>query len=222
MIKSVFSVGDILRRTCELVLSNIALLGSVFILITALTVCSEQVSPSFRLGLMVLNTLLSIHFQVLITYTLMQRIGLTTWGNAWSHFGPVFMIALVSSLAIAAGLLILIIPGLYIGARWAIAVPAVISSPKGFSEAMTESWDKTSGNLWTVFASFIAIYAPAILLVGPVVLTEFNALEYVTSIWLSIVLNVAVSFSQVVGWVAAVALYERIAGQSHTDTEILT
>jgi len=91
--------------------------------------------------------------------------------RAWSEIGTVFAVGLLNGLAILAGAIALIIPGIYIGCRLIVSVPAALIEQRGPSEALGRSWRLTKDNagrafvmvllyLVIVFAAVMIVQAP--------------------------------------------------------------
>jgi hypothetical protein len=57
---------------------------------------------------------------------------------------------LLASLGIGLGLLLLIVPGLYLITRWALIVPVIVLEGKRSGEAFSRSSELTEGHRWTV------------------------------------------------------------------------
>ena len=67
--------------------------------------------------------------------------------------------AFVAGLAILVGLLLLVLPGLYLFTRLYLVVPAVMLGDDGPLEALGNSWDRTEGNVLTVAGVALAVFA---------------------------------------------------------------
>ena len=67
--------------------------------------------------------------------------------------------ALVAGLAVLVGLLLLVLPGLYLFTRLYLVVPAVMLGDDGPLEALSSSWDRTEGNVLTVAGVALAVFA---------------------------------------------------------------
>jgi hypothetical protein len=65
--------------------------------------------------------------------------------------------ALIGGIGVILGLLVLIIPGVYLWVRLYLAPPAVIVDDCGPVEALGESWSRTAGNTVTVFGVALAV-----------------------------------------------------------------
>jgi hypothetical protein len=92
--------------------------------------------------------------------------GLTSWGRMWwTRF--------LSSLAIVLGLLLLIVPGIYLLVRLALVEPIAVQERISGPAAMQRSFALTEGRFWTVFQLGLAVLATYILamivLVAPTV-----------------------------------------------------
>ncbi|MFB6284483.1 MAG: glycerophosphoryl diester phosphodiesterase membrane domain-containing protein [Halobacteria archaeon] len=57
---------------------------------------------------------------------------------------------ILSFLIFVAGLIALVIPGLYLGMRLSLTPSSIIIEDKGAVEGMKDSWETAHGNLWTI------------------------------------------------------------------------
>ena len=62
---------------------------------------------------------------------------------------------IVAGLGIAIGLVLLIIPGLFLLTRWSLVSPAVVVEKRSAGEAISRSWELVKGNSWTMFGIII-------------------------------------------------------------------
>ena len=67
--------------------------------------------------------------------------------------------AFVAGIAIVVGLLLLVLPGLYLSVRFYLVVPAVMLGDDGPLEALGNSWNRTDGNVFTVAGVALGIFA---------------------------------------------------------------
>ena len=72
--------------------------------------------------------------------------------RAWREIGTVFGVGLLTGLAILAGFIALVIPGIYICCRLIVSVPAALVEQRSPSDALSRSWRLTSGNFVRAFA----------------------------------------------------------------------
>jgi hypothetical protein len=73
---------------------------------------------------------------------------------AW---GSLFLVDIVFGLAVAAGLLLLIVPGVVVFTYFALAAPLVELERHGFRDALRRSFTLVRGNFWRVLAIMVPI-----------------------------------------------------------------
>lgn len=87
--------------------------------------------------------------------------------NAALRFGALFLISLVSGLAIVIGLVLLLVPGLYLATGWLAAIPLMMLEQTTATEALKRSHALSSGSRWRllgVMALMTALVAGGFLL----------------------------------------------------------
>ena len=80
-----------------------------------------------------------------------------------------FMVLLLFTLATVAGLLLFIIPGLYIATRLVCATTAYLLTGRGVFESLSYSWQLTAGHVWRlslIFTVYIVLIIVFYLLAG--------------------------------------------------------
>jgi hypothetical protein len=222
MDKPSLPVRAALNRTVGLLGQNALLAGIAFVVMTGLAAVSEMLPPAGTVGINFGAAIASIVLQAAVTRGVMNQIGLIGSETTKLYFGSVFAIGLVSSIATLFGFLALIIPGFYIATRYAIAVPALFAKPDGFSMTLRKSWEMTKGYSIPIFAIFFIIYVPFLLELAWIGWTELAESAIVGGFGMSLVLNALISISQITGWVAAIAIFERIGGKSNSLSEIFS
>ena len=58
----------------------------------------------------------------------------------------------------------ILIPGLYVGARWTLAAPLVLLQGRGVNQAMRDSWQMTEATAWPLVGTSVILAAPGIVL----------------------------------------------------------
>ena len=66
----------------------------------------------------------------------------------FARLGPILVVSILVGLATLLGLIVLIIPGIYIGVRLAVSTQALVVEGKQGTQAMRRSWDLVGGHWW--------------------------------------------------------------------------
>lgn len=79
------------------------------------------------------------------------------FATAISVLLPLIAIGLVSGIAIAIGLVLLVVPGIYLALGWAVAVPVLVQEREGVFGSLSRSRALTKGSRWRLFAMFLVV-----------------------------------------------------------------
>ncbi len=82
--------------------------------------------------------------------------------------GPVFGLAILTSLGIGLGTVLLIVPGILLTLRWFVAIPVRVMEGPGVGRAMGRSASLMRGNYWRGFA-LVLLYVVGLLVISLVV-----------------------------------------------------
>lgn len=74
---------------------------------------------------------------------------------------------IIMYIAVLIGLLLLVLPGLFLALKFSLAIPAIWIGDEGPIEALSDSWERTSGNLLTIIGVGIIFFLLAIALFVP-------------------------------------------------------
>jgi hypothetical protein len=85
-------------------------------------------------------------------------------GRAFSRFLSLLGISILVGLGVAIGFMLLIVPGIILALRWAVAVPACVVENKGPLESMRRSAELTKGHRWKIFGIWVLIAIVAIII----------------------------------------------------------
>src|SRR4029434_5853703 len=71
------------------------------------------------------------------------------------RLGSVLLVSVLVGLANIAGLILFIIPGLWIGIRLAVSVEALVVEGRRGTQAMGRSWELVGGHWWHAFGALV-------------------------------------------------------------------
>ena len=92
----------------------------------------------------------------------------------FSRLGPILVVSILVGLATLLGLIVFIIPGIYLGVRLAASIQALVIEDKRGTEAMRRSWELVGGHWW--HAAFTLLVAGLITgVVNAVITAPFSA-----------------------------------------------
>jgi hypothetical protein len=71
------------------------------------------------------------------------------------RLGSVLLVSVLVGLATVAGLILFIIPGIYIGVRLAVSIEALVVEGRRGTQAMGRSWELVGGHWWHAFGTLL-------------------------------------------------------------------
>lgn len=194
------TIGEIFGRLGELLRENAGLAAGCVVGLTAINIGLDAVSTGNAMALPA--GLISLGAQYYLTATALEGRGLREPGRR-NRFGAFWGLNIVSGLGILLGYLLLILPGLYLSARWMVASPALLAEDNGVNDALGESWAITQPSFWAILGTLLVIFVPACL-VGFGLSLAFEA-------WLpafaTAILYLFLFGAFVLSWMASVATY---------------
>lgn len=198
--------GPALRRIGQLIAAMPATIVVAWLLVASLGVLSDasvKLDIGLQLSVAIAYWMILTGVQVWLTGEALTRLGAApTLGVAQSL--SVVLQAILIALGIALGLLLLILPGLYVASRWYLAGSILILDGGGRRAAMERSWRLLEAH-WPAALALSIIMAA--LSVGPFWLAGymsgfFGGEEFL----MQFILNLCSSTGIVGGYLAAVAL----------------
>jgi hypothetical protein len=136
-------------------------------------------------------------------------------GAGRRKWGSLLGLMIVTGLAEGVGLVLLIVPGVYLALRWSVASPSKVLTGRSISDAMAHSTALTKGQRWSILLFYLIVFVGLFILSLVLALAE-GALSLVGSKLLTTVVDAAVSntlFGVSLPIVAAV-LYRRLRGDA--------
>ena len=104
------------------------------------------------------------------------------------YLGPVAGASILAGIAITIGLLLIIVPGLYLITIWAVIVPVIVLEGTGALGSFGRSQRLVRGNGWHVFGTLVLVYI-IMLVVGIILGLIFSALPHSLANGLSSVIS---------------------------------
>jgi hypothetical protein len=78
-----------------------------------------------------------------------------TFGQVYPKLGTIIVVGILLGIAIAIGLFLLIVPGLYLMTIWIAVIPAVVLENRGIGESFGRSRELVRGYGWNVFGVIV-------------------------------------------------------------------
>jgi hypothetical protein len=148
----------------------------------------------------------------------MLRKGVEGGQRGDSGFSTYFGISFLSGIAIALGLLLLIVPGLILWARWLPAYGYGLGEGRGTTEALSDSWEATSGHVGPIIGS---ILPPFLIGTGGALAMVFIVEGGGSPIWWSsLIANALVYSSQAAGIAIGLAVFSLLARRDSGLAEV--
>ncbi|MGF1631353.1 MAG: hypothetical protein ACFCUT_17915 [Kiloniellaceae bacterium] len=176
-----FSVGAVLKRSFSTFFANFVpfcVLALIFYLPTLISGFSTNFSagggvevegiPQYGAGdfaIILLSMVLTYALVGALVYGTVQHLngrkaGIgEIIGHGFSRIVPVIAIAIIFSIALSIGFLLLIIPGIFLVVVWSVAIPASVVERPGIFGAFSRSWDLTKGYRWPVLGLLLILLA---------------------------------------------------------------
>lgn len=120
------------------------------------------------------------------------------WGFA--RFGSVLLISILVGLAVFVGLILLIIPGIFLAVMFSVAIPALVVENRRGTDAMGRSWNLVKGHFWHALGLFLVTFI-VVAVVGGIIGAIGGAISdnwFVTWIFSSIAQIIVAPFSALV------------------------
>ena len=163
-------------------------------------------APLSQLAVTPLRIVIGVFFSYNLLKVMIARTGLRSRGEG-DVFLTYFGLTILYGLAVVVGLILLVIPALFLMARWSLAQPLVVARGDGVMKAFGQSWERTSGNDFPILiAVLVLVMIPTAISIAAGLMFEKGALTGM------LVGQTAQSLASLLGLSMGVALYGMIIG----------
>jgi hypothetical protein len=145
------------------------LLGGALIVIGVTSVIDLLLGQTGRLSLVLAGIIVGLIGQVLYTGYVVKLVQDVRGGRldqsmselfnaAAPYVGTLIINGIFYGIAVACGLFLLIVPGLFLITIWAVVAPAIVAEGRGAFEAFGRSRDLVRSNGWNVFLTIVLAF----------------------------------------------------------------
>jgi hypothetical protein len=130
------------------------------------------------------------------------------------RLGSVLLVSVLVGLATIGGLILLVIPGIYIGVRLAVSIEALVVEGRRGTQAMSRSWELVGGHWWHAFGTLL-VAALLTGLVNALITAPFGATSWFVQ---AVVAAIATTITLPYGALVGVLLYLDLRARKETLT----
>jgi hypothetical protein len=137
-----------------------------------------------------------------------------TFGQVYPKLGTIIVVGILLGIAIAIGLFLLIVPGLYLMTIWIAVIPAVVLENRGIGESFGRSRELVRGYGWNVFG---VIVLTILILIGVGIVVGLILLPLAD--WLGSLIQQILANTIVTPFIVAVwtLVYYRLKGREEAE-----
>jgi hypothetical protein len=217
-----FSIGDVVNRTLGSTQRNFGIffaLSAILVGAPAFFVGLMQGDPAGASGALAVAGVVAMIVNLVTAYILQGAItrgaivdfngGRANFGDCLRtgvrHAAPLFAIAILITIGVMLGMVLLVVPGIILSIMWAVAVPAHVVENVGITGSLGRSRELTKGARWKLFWLFLIFFVVAIgLTMVATVPMSFLAGSPLVFALFNVVVTILIS---VIGAVGASAIY---------------
>jgi hypothetical protein len=161
------AVGNVINETFSIYGANLApLVGSALVVFIVVGIIAGLLQAAGGVILAILSTIvilvgeaLYVGFVVKLVEDVRDGRRDMTMGDLFSAASPSILpliaFGILWAIGVGIGLVLIIIPGLFLITWWSVGAPAVVAEGAGPIEAFGRSWRLVKGNAWSVFGSLL-------------------------------------------------------------------
>lgn len=163
------NLGDILNTTFNLYRDNFSLFAGICaVIVVPQAILVALFAATHSLLFILLSALLSVAVPFLLTGALAEAVSARYLGRpmtiagAYEALGTGTLLVLVgvsflAGIMVLIGLILLIIPGIYLAVRFTVAAQAVVLERQGVTDSLRRSWNLVEGNWWRTFGIVLVV-----------------------------------------------------------------
>jgi hypothetical protein len=209
-----FEIGQTFGFALETIRARILPFALIVLVVGALQALRDTYAANAASGSFFISSILTLLSDVLATYfALKVRCGDDIVIKM--AFGRALGVNFLSGLGILLGLILLVVPGIYLIVIWALAVPALMAEDLSVSDALSRSKALTEGYRMSILGLLLLIGIPNMLLgFGSAVLAETFWGQHVGELLTyNIVVDVIVACGSALTSVLMAEIYITLSGQ---------
>jgi len=164
-------IGKIVDKTLGVLEINavpalIYLLALTVITLPIAYASAGSTAPLQLLGGQLLRSVVGIVCGYFLLVTMVRRTGLQS-RTGQDSFLSFFGMSVLATLAVMLGMIVFVLPGLFLMARWSVAQPLLVAQGEGALASLGESWERTRGNEFSIFfAAFAVLLLPIVVIIA--------------------------------------------------------
>ncbi len=231
-------IGTVFSDTFAVIGRNLQVLAMADLLLLGIPVAIEiagalltRVSPLF--AFVTLVGTLAYLVGLILTYGAVMHAAMQDLHNqpvsfdrmlkvALRKFWPMIGLAILISLGVALGFVLLIVPGVILGLAWSAALPALVVEDRRVMESFKRSAELTRGRRWSIFLLYLVVGIVSIV-VEVVLMALFGGFQSFTArtptTFNTIVAPLLSLVSVPFGGVMSIALFNQLRGKEGYGSE---
>lgn len=161
-----FDVGRVISETFSIYGRHVGvLLGAAVVIFGIIGIINaflyDEGGLVFNLIIQFLNLLGStLYTGMVVKVVQAERQGtVTTVGEMFESVAGVWLVlvgnGILKGIAVTIGLILLIVPGIFLATIWAVTAPAIVVERAGVMDAFSRSWDLVRNHFWPVLGAFV-------------------------------------------------------------------
>ena len=215
------SLGEIIGEARTLAGQHQTILAATIVVIAAAYSALDWLEMSIkdRGGVVLLSSLIGLVVSLFAQYRITEHLIADRLkpGHRVRSYGSLFGALLLSGLAIGAGLIVLVLPGIYLAGRWLTVAPRVVVGDLASNDALRASWADSENSQFAFCLVTVLSFAPTVIMFGLGYLAATD-LSPNANLALVVAQNLIVGVTSVLGWTFAAGAFRCVvANQSEFE-----